>query len=309
MSEPRTIDEYLASLNAALDVGLKSRRRIFYEVVDHLSQAQMKQLSAGASPEEAERHAITTFGPPEVVAARFGAGIAGALDRRLARATRRLHRWTVGHAWRQAAAWLALSVLLAGVVAAVGAASGARNPFTAATFFLSSGVSWALVHTVAGLWSQKVSQLGMGNGQLMYLLLYPTVWSYLVMVDGIAAAGDFDVWNFMGYYGLVYATCFAASAAAEFAVKRAARRHAAAAADDRPQDWRADHPWRVALADAAPIPSGILALILVHPGPVSLRAAVATLVLAMTALTVGMIRLEQSRQEKEVYQRGYDAAV
>ena len=98
--------EYLAAFNAALHVGLRNRNRILSEVMEHLHEAAMAEWTAvcdeterdgrsivGSEDElwaEAQRRAVAAFGSAEEVAACFESGVLGALDRRVAIATRRL---------------------------------------------------------------------------------------------------------------------------------------------------------------------------------------------------------------------------
>jgi len=143
VSPPQTIREYLAALNASLEVGLRNRQRILVEVENHLSDAAQEQLRGGASLPEASRRAIAAFGSPVAVAARFDAGVIGALDRRLALGVRRLHRWMALGPRRAAVVWLALGVVCGGAVAVVGTAFGAQQPLWAAAMFVSTGAVWA----------------------------------------------------------------------------------------------------------------------------------------------------------------------
>lgn len=61
MSAPQTINEYLAAFNEELEVGLRSRRRIFWEITEHLRQAVEEQVRDGASTQEAERRATAAL--------------------------------------------------------------------------------------------------------------------------------------------------------------------------------------------------------------------------------------------------------
>lgn len=138
MIEPRPLDDinrYLAALNTALAVGLRSRSRILEEVCEHLYQAAMaehgemlarierRELPAAPSHAlwaEAQRRAIVAFGSPEEVASGFQKGPLGALDERLALADARLEGWLgrrpvlAGTIWAAAIslAWVALGVAI-----------------------------------------------------------------------------------------------------------------------------------------------------------------------------------------------------
>ncbi len=99
MSGPQTIRDYLAAFNAALEVGLRSRRRIHVEVYDHLCRTAEEELRRGLTEEEAQRRAIAAFGSPEQVAAGFESGFLGPLDRRLAVTATRVDVWIARHPW------------------------------------------------------------------------------------------------------------------------------------------------------------------------------------------------------------------
>ena len=306
MTTPQTIGEYLAALNASLEVGLRSRRRIFLEIVDHLSQATQEQVRGGASRQEAERRAIAAFGSPQEVAARFEAGFVGALDRRLALGARWLHRWMTQRPSRVAVVWLALGTVLAVVVGALGTFFGARHPLLAATAFLAAGTVWALMQIVLPSGRRRL-RAAMRDWKLQStgFFAYPTGVAYITMVHG---AGPSFTWRLIAAITLVYGLWFLAGWAAERAVRCAARRCAGPTEDDRRQAWSADHPWCAAVSDVVPLPLGSVALIAVYPGPVALRVALAVLVAIIAALAIGVVRLEQARREKDAYQRGYDGA-
>lgn len=120
MSEPQTINEYLARFNACLEVGFRSRWRIFTEIADHLAQAAEHHTAAGVSPGEAQRRAIAAFGSPETVASAFEAGLVGALDKRLGMIARRLGVWRAADPWSN----MALFVPAAAAIVALGATFG-----------------------------------------------------------------------------------------------------------------------------------------------------------------------------------------
>jgi hypothetical protein len=68
-----TIDVYLAQLRQTLEVSRRARRRILWEVADHLREAAAREERRGLSPEAAQRAAIARFGSPQLVAHSFEA--------------------------------------------------------------------------------------------------------------------------------------------------------------------------------------------------------------------------------------------
>lgn len=132
------LNSYLAELNAALAVGMRSRSRILEEVGEHLYEAAcaeherlLAQIERGELPVQpiqalwtaAQRRAIATFGKPQDVAAGFQTGPLGSVDRRLALADGRfeaaLRRRPVlaGTIWATVTslAWVAIGVAIWGV--------------------------------------------------------------------------------------------------------------------------------------------------------------------------------------------------
>lgn len=166
MSEPSPAVEYLAALNAALEVGLRSRRRILSEVNQHLHDAAMAQWTAmvkeaerrgedGDSEElwiEAQRRAVAAFGSAQEVAASFESGLLGALDRRLAVTARRIDEWMARRPWGGGALRIALALAVALALAAVSApfdpsassASLVERLLGPGSLFLTYGTLWAL---------------------------------------------------------------------------------------------------------------------------------------------------------------------
>ncbi len=138
MTEPQPIDDinrYLAALNTALAVGLRSRSRILEEACEHLYEAamaeheellaQIERRELPARPgetlwAEAQRRAIAAFGSPEEVAAGFQRGPLGVLDKHLAAADARFEGWLArrpvlaGTVWASVTslAWVALGVAI-----------------------------------------------------------------------------------------------------------------------------------------------------------------------------------------------------
>jgi len=138
VSAPRAsenVNGYLAALNAALAVGMRSRSRILEEAGEHLYQAAsaeherlvaqtgLRELPAQLVEEvwtTAQRRAIASFGTPEEVAAGFGTRPLGSVDKRLGLADARveavLARRPVlaGTIWAAATslAWVAVGVAI-----------------------------------------------------------------------------------------------------------------------------------------------------------------------------------------------------
>jgi hypothetical protein len=67
------IDAYLAQLRQMLEVSPRTKKRILWEVEDHLSEAAAREERRGLSVEAAQRAAIARFGPPQLVAQSFEA--------------------------------------------------------------------------------------------------------------------------------------------------------------------------------------------------------------------------------------------
>lgn len=323
MSEPQTINAYLAELNACLELGFRSRLRVFREVVDHFAQAVSKEVDDGASPAVAERRAIAAFGSPEEVARSFEAGLVGALDKRLALSTRRIRGWMASHAWGAAAIKAAFLTMVLAVGTAVGAVSGAKHPMT--VLILSPlGVWWALWFRPQAPLRGRVGariraltrRLSKGpkrkSGPLdpnSYAMLagsfcaYPTVSTWLTMVDGYDRSIRLPFWQFFLWISLVIGSQYAALWATHGVVKLAARRRAPATEEAGPRSWKAEHPWRTALFDVWSVPLGALALVLIYPAPLGLRVAFTVLLVATTGLLAAGLRLVRSQEEKSSYAR------
>ncbi len=298
MSEPQTIKAYLVALNAALEVGLRNRRRILSEVADHLCQAAQEHLRRGADPREAQQLAIVAFGSPEQVAARFEAGLVGALDRRLALSARWVHHWLTQHRLGVPACIVVVSLLFAAAFGAIGAAFG-KDPLVAAGACLSGGLWTLWFFMLSRSYRQSLRQ----STQTAYLpsFLVPAVGSCLVLLGGeYSVAVQWPVG-----LTLVFATMAVLHSLIERAIKRAAQGYPHRTEDDRRQAWSADHPWHSAVAVTAPLPLGLVALVAVHPGPVALRVALVALVAAMAALAAVAVRLEAARRERDAYRRQF----
>lgn len=226
------------------------------------------------------------------------------LTRRLALGAWWLHRWA-----QRPGGFIVLGITLATVRAAVFAAVGAsfgQNPLLAASGFLGAGIFWTLT-LCAVTSSGRGLQSGMDERNAYALFLVPSVYSCLMVLGGVEDSLDGLTW--LGYFVLVIALQAALDWAIEGDVERAGRRYAGSSEGDRRQAWRADHPCRAALSVVVPLPLGLAALVVVHPGPGDLRVALVGLIAAITALAVAAARLEQARREKDTYQHAYERAL
>ena len=326
MSEPQTLREYLADFNAYLEVGLRSRRRIFLEVSDHLWQRIERELREGASRAVAERRAITAFGSPEEVARSFQAGLVGALDRRLALSTRRLQVWMAAHRWRAAVTKIALLALVLAVAAAVAALTGARYPLVGVSHWLFIGVVWMvwlspraplrgrhLARIRAWPWRRvkrpaaeppaRTRGYSLETCTLLAVCPYPVVLAWLTIVDGKPYEPFWQllvlVLLFLGFQqGVAWAT--------DRAVDRVARRRAPATEDAGRGSWEAEHPWRAAFFDIWSALLASFALVLIYPAPLELRGAFAVFLVAVTALVAVGLCLNRSLQEQGAYARSLE---
>ena len=300
MSESRTIDGYLADLNAVLEVGLRSRRRILTEVADHLCQATQEQLRRGTDQREAQRRAIAAFGSPQEVAARFEAGLIGTLDRRLALSVRWTHHWLTQHRAGPPVFTVIVSVLFAAAFAVVGTAFD-RDALRAATVSLAAGTVFAALF-VSRSHARRLRDITASDTATVLvplLFLYPAVVSCLVLLDG---EHSFTV-QWLGSFTLVWALWCVSQPVIERAIRCAARRCTGPTDEDRRRAWSVAHPWWSAVAGVAPLPLGLVVLMAVHPSPVALRVALVALMAAMTALAAVAVRLEAGRRERDAYQR------
>jgi hypothetical protein len=80
------IDDYLAQLRQELQVGVRAKKRILWEIEDHLREAAARFEQRGLAPDVAARQAIARCGPPALVAQSFEAE-ASEHHRHLARRT------------------------------------------------------------------------------------------------------------------------------------------------------------------------------------------------------------------------------
>lgn len=142
MTPQESIGGYLLRFNDALEVGLRSRRRILLEASDHLSLGVEGELRTGTGYAEACRRVIAAFGSPTEVADSFHAGLLGGLDHRLVLGTRRARGWMARHRRGALAARIGALVVIAAIVWAVAGFVGAEHPEYGAAGVLSNGLVW-----------------------------------------------------------------------------------------------------------------------------------------------------------------------
>ena len=303
MSAPQTINEYLAAFNEALEVGLRSRRRIFWEVTEHLRQAAGEQVRRGANAQEAQQRAIALFGSPEEVAARFETGVFGRLDRRLALSARWLYRFTTERSAGAIFAVIALGLVLAAAVAVIGAIFGRDSLAAAAVFFgVGAGIAQIYGRRTRAHEFRRMFSRGT-DATWVAIIAYPAVVSCLVLLGGADAVTSWQTFlaGTLTYVGWGVIQCLI-----DGFVKHASRHCAGATDAERRHEWRAERPSRAALADVAPLPLALLALIAAYPAPGDLRFALAGLLAAVGGLAVAIVRLEHGRREKDDYRTFYD---
>lgn len=155
MRQPLTILRYLRAVNAALDVGVRSRRRILAEIAGHLEDSVIAKAQRGAKLQDAEQQAIAAFGSPEEVVRSFASDRAGSIDTRLALAGSRFHGWMAEHAWRWVAVCMIIIFAVGIVVAALGVLIGVRQPAAALTV-----LPWGLGIMFIFAWEPRQSQRG-----------------------------------------------------------------------------------------------------------------------------------------------------
>jgi len=313
VSRPQTIVGYLADLNECLELGLRSRRRIFLEVVDHLEQAVDRHVRGGATRAVAEQRAIAAFGDPETVARSFESGPLCALDAWLAVNSRLLKGWMARHPWR--AFFIKLVVVSVSLVgaAAVTKAMGGENLLHAVPWWLMASVVWLLWCSpqalLAGLRRRRRSKPATSSDPfgLVCVIGFPTLAALLLALGDPRNQGFFgfggDAWVglFVGTWLLVDPVC---ARALDVALRRRSEPSRAA----KEQAWLDDHPVAAALFEIWAIPLALLVVVAVHGGPVGLRATIALLLATATAIVVVRLRLRQSHDEKKGFARGYGQA-
>ena len=298
MSEPETIRDYMGAFNAALEVGLRSRRRIVLEVYDHLRQAADEELGRGETEEEAQRRAIATFGSPEQVAAGFQSGRLGSLDRRLALTATRLDVWMARHPWGGAVLRTALFVPAAALIAGLGLAFAVPDLGLSVAIGLVGAGAWMSLYLGAvarklrgrpesGLRARIVAH----DPERLVLDCHPLGGPaangfWMGGLVGLAPNVDFGflLWILMGSLLLALLA------------------HNCVGDDETRRRWfnfRREHPWWGALVNAPLFPSVALALVLALPAPLGFRLALALAIAAMTAGLAALRCLAWNAHERE----------
>jgi hypothetical protein len=293
MSQPRTVWDYLVEFNACLDTGFRSRRRIFLEVSDHLRQRVETERQRGVRRELAEQRAIAVFGSPQEVARGFQRGAAGALDTRLARATRRMDTWAACHPLATVVPRIILLALLAAAAGAVASLVGAQEPWAATSVILSVGVLLELVSVAVGAHVREAplrDWLTILDGRCLVWLLAATWLSIVDASTFIWVAGTAACY-----------LCFWSQAkrTIERVVELAARRPAPDTIER--QRWDDEHPFVAALLDIWSLPSAAIVMVLAYPAPLELRGAFAGLVAATALLTAGAACLVRNLERQKTY--------
>jgi len=294
VSEPQTIRDYMGAFNAALEVGLRSRRRIVLEVYDHLRQAADEELGRGETEEEAQRRAIATFGSPEQVAAGFQSGRLGSLDRRLALTATRLDVWMARHPWGGAVLRTALFVPAAALIAGLGLAFAVPDLGLDVAIGIVGAGTWLSLYLGALAWKLRGrpesglhARIAAHDPERLDLDCHPlggpaANGCWMGALFGLAANSDFDflLCIMMGSLLLWLPALFPHG-----------RSPTTAQVMTRTRRWfnfRREHPWWGALVNAAHFPSVALALALALPAPLGFRLALA---LAIAAMMVGLAAL------------------
>ena len=305
MSGPQTIHDYLAAFNAALEVGLRSRRRILEELCDHLCQAAGEHLRRGETEQEAQRRAIATFGSPAEVAAGFERGLIGSLDRRLAVTAGRLDVWMARHPKGGAVIRAALFVPPAALLAGLGLAFGAPDVgYSVAMYLFAFGAMWSFIlgglarklrgRPEAGLRARLAAHhpmdAGLDAGYPLGGFSAVAVWgTYL----GVLAKDT-------GLNGLLVMAMVILSVSANLLFPRALARNCAG--EDATSQWisfRSEHPWWGALVHCTYLPVSALALALAFPAPLGFKLALLLVILGMTVGLAALRFVAWNAHEKE----------
>lgn len=339
MTEPRAIDDinrYLAELNSALAVGLRSRSRILEEACEHLYEAamaeheellaQIERRELPARPgealwAEAQRRAIAAFGSPEEVASGFQSGPLGVLDRHLAAADARFEGWVARRPVLAGTVWAAVTSLA----------------------WVALGVAISLVGYLFGIgYAVRIDALITPGHTVDVLSLF--VWIGVVyfcmrmvyVLRGNLAAGGLACWRglplkqpravrlvalrdwlgymfFMGYVLLTHPMSFiqltAAWIALALVVELAAR---LARRMGRGAGWSVygadpDENWSRYVSGLWTSAGVTLTLIVVVSGPSGLALALALLLAAVTGTTALLRRLGWNSSVKRSWGRTYEA--
>lgn len=180
MTAPRptdNLDAYLAALNAALAMGVRSRSRVLEEAGEHLYEAALAeheqlvaQVERGERPargdalwSEAQAGAIAAFGSPDKVACEFQEGPLAGLDKRIGLVDEHFEAWLrrrpilTGTIWAAATslAWVALGIAIfaVGRLFDVGYAMNVLMPFVLlSVVFFCVRLVFVFRRTVVACW-------------------------------------------------------------------------------------------------------------------------------------------------------------
>jgi len=326
VSPPQTLTEYLASFNACLELGLRSRRRIFLEVCDHLSQLVETELRDGVGRPAAERRAIEAFGSPEEVARSFQAGVAGAIDKRLAVCTRRLRGWMASHRWGAAGVKTVVLAAITGMWEAGVALVGTKNP-VAGLSFLTLGLLWVLwwsphaplrsrsrVRSNGWPWKRLARPARDGSARhrrqphsldpktAVMCCHFSMVSAWLMMVE----ENPYDpYWQLMVWLAVFMGLQGVAAWGTDRGLDLAARRGAPSPEDATRRSWEAEHPLMATLFEIWSVALASLGLVLIYPAPLEVRAVFVAMVAAVTGLLAVGICLVRRLKEHDDYAHAY----
>jgi len=224
MTQPRPLDNlnaYLAALNAALAVGVKSRSRILEEAGEHLYQAAraehadlVAQVERGERPAigdalwtEAQARAIAAFGSPEKVASGFEKGLLDTLDKRVALLDAGFETWlerrplVAGTIWAAVTslAWVVLgaAIFAVGSLFEIGYAINVLMPFVfvAAAYFCLRMVFVVRRSVVASWRGLPLFQLpGWRLVALRDWVGYLFFIGYIMLTDPMSFTGLMSLW-------------------------------------------------------------------------------------------------------------------
>ncbi len=302
MTAPETIRGYLAALNASLEVGLRSRRRILYEVADHLWESTQAKVREGDDPKHVWAQEVAAFGSPEEVAAGFESDFVGTLDKRLAVIATRLDLWMAQHPWGGAGLRAALVLALAAAIVGAGALFGTVDHAEApAQTVLVGGALWSLYLGAKAWRLRRRPEPGLRDRMRAQdrQLIDIEPWGFVGGLRiGLGLMGLFLVYAIEGLglsFFLVFVGFFLLIEFSDLIEWLARRGYEELA-------FRQHHPWSGALLQASFVPILALAAALLTPGPLGFRVALAVLVLACTALVAAVRCLAWNRDEKDTIQ-------
>ncbi len=310
---------YLAALNHALEVGLRSRARILVEVGEHLQQAAdavhakllaeaERHAPATATAEElwvtAQRRAIAPFGSPEEVAAGFEGGRLEALDKRLALIDASVERWVGRRPLLGGTIWAAVTSLVfvamglaitgVGALFGVGYLTNVMRPLgTASALLFVIRMTYVLNgdFSAGGVWAR----CGIGFNSRMFVVFRdftPLIFfmGYMTLTDPMGFMQALYIW-------------FGLAVTVELAVGLARRKgHSGgwSAYDDDP-----DANWSRYLTGLWMATGITLTMMLIGSGGTGLGVALGLLLLAVTGMTAFVRRLALNSAVKRQWDTMY----